>query len=124
MTKSIELRDSVKRLLQGCTSAGIYYQRAEKDAAFPYVVFEIRRLGESDGIERCVLELNAWNQDMTASAIEDIMDQIEEGIHRNLQTEENRTYIIYRGPRQPVDDEDKSIRRIREQFEMQLCESK
>ena len=116
------LKTTVQTMLESGTDIPVFYERAEKDARYPYFVFECRRLSESNGVEKYVLEVNGWDQALTSSRIETKMDDLEVAIHALKHSNTDRVIIIYKGSRGPVDDEDKSIRRCREQFEMQVCE--
>lgn len=117
-----ELKDTVKKMLESGTDIPVFYQRAGKDEKYPYFVFECRRLSENSGIEQFVLEVNGWDQHPTSSRIEKKMDELEAAIHTMKHNNSDRVVVIYKGTKSPVDDEDKSIKRCREQFEMQVCE--
>lgn len=116
------LKTTVQKILESGTDIPVCYQRAKKDMKYPYFVFEYRRLSDNSGIEQYVLEVNGWDQSPTSSRIEKKMDELEEAIHTLKVNDSDRVVIIYRGSKEPIDDEDKSIRRCREQFEMQVCE--
>lgn len=116
------LKNTVKTMLESVTDIPVFYERAEKDARYPYFVFECRRLSGGNGVEKYVLEVNGWDQASTSSRIEAKMDELEAAIHTLKHNNRDGVVIIYKGPKAPVDDEDKSIRRCREQFEMQVCE--
>ena len=85
-------------------------------------VFSEKRLSEDGGRLTYSLEVNAWDQNPYYSRAESMMDCLEKKLHRcNFQTE--RFLIrIFKGPRQNVPDPDRSIKRVREQFEMHVYE--
>lgn len=116
------LKNTVQAMLEQGTDIPVCYQRADKNTLYPYFVYEYRRLSDDSGIERYVLEVNGWDQNQTSSRIEKKMDELERAIHTLKISNEDRVVVIYKGLRNPVDDEDKSIRRCRQQFEMQVCE--
>lgn len=116
------LKTTVMTMLKSGTDIPVFYERADKDAKYPYFVFECRRLSENSGIEQYVLEINGWDQHPTSSRIEAKMDELEKAVHTLKNNDKDRTIIIYKGQKNPVDDEDKSIKRCREQFEMHVCE--
>ena len=101
---------------------GAYHEEAPADAVYPYIVFSEKRLSEDGGRLTYSLEVNAWDQNPYYSRAESMMDCLEKKLHRcNFQTE--RFLIrIFKGPRQNVPDPDRSIKRVREQFEMHVYE--
>ena len=116
------LKAPVKTILESGTDIPVFYERADKNTSYPYFVFECRRISENSGIEQYVLEVNGWDQGSTSSRIESKMDELEKAIHNLKYNDRDRTIIIYKGQKNPVDDEDKSIKRYREQFDMRVCE--
>lgn len=116
------LKMTVLEVLEKGTDLSVFYERAEPEAKYPYFVFELRRLSENAGIEKYVLEVNGWDQSKTASRIEAKMDELERNIHSVKVCDNDRTLIVYKGQKAPLDDEDKRIKRCREQFEMFVCE--
>lgn len=100
---------------------GAYYEEAPEDAAYPYAVFSLRRLGDGEGKQTCSLEVNIWDQHPYYSRAEDMMDALEERLHRcSLNTGEGFLVRIFKGARQNVPDPDRTIRRVREIFEAQI----
>ena len=116
------LEITVKAILGAGTDIPVFNERADKDTGYPYFVFECRRLSENSGIEQYILEVNGWDKRSASSRIRAKMDELEKAIHTLKSNDKDRTIIIYKGPKVMVDDEDKSIKRCREQFEMQVCE--
>ncbi len=101
---------------------GGYHENAPRNAAYPYAVFTATQLGEDDGKQTYSLEVNVWDQNEYYSRAESRMDALEGKLHRcNFQ---GRGFLIriFKGRRQNVPDPDKSIKRVREQFEMQVYE--
>ena len=109
-----ELRKELEKL------TGAFYEEAPTEAAYPYCVFSARRLSESDGWMNYVLEVNVWDQHKYYSRAESMMDALEQKLHRCNHMTEKHFIRIFRGQRQNVADPDKSIKRVREQFEMQV----
>lgn len=119
---TIQLRDTIEQLLREAVQAPVYYQRAPKGAKYPFYVFDFRLITKDNGVKKYTLEVNAWDQHETSSRIECGMDDIEAAADQNRIFNEDRMLITYTGAREAIDDEDKTIRRIREQLEMQVCE--
>ena len=104
------------------TLTGAYYEEAPDDAKYPYVVFSMRRLSGDEGPQHYVLEINAWDQGEYYSRAEGVMDALEKKLHRCNYIAERHLIRIFRGARQNVPDPDKTIKRVREQFEMRIYE--
>ena len=101
---------------------GAYHEEAPGDAVYPYMVFSAKRLSEDEGKQLYTLEANVWDQNPYYSRAEGMMDALEKKLHRcNFQTE-GFLIRIFKGSRQNVPDPDRSVRRVREQFEMQVYE--
>jgi len=99
---------------------GAYNEEAPESADYPYSVFSTVRTGESDGLQTYNLEINVWDQHKNYSRAESTMDALEQKLHRCNYSTDKFLIRIFRGQRQNVVDPDKSIKRVREQFEMQV----
>lgn len=115
-----ELKDVIKEILEDATQKSTFYQKADKEEGYPYTVFDFRRIGSDYGVDKFILEVNSWDNHETSSRIEKIMDDLETEVHANNIVTEIGSVTIYKGPREPVPDENKDIKRIREQFEMHV----
>lgn len=120
--KSMELRDSLQELIRETTGKEAFYLEADRDVEYPYYVFEVRRLQSEGGMERCVLEVNAWDHHPTSSRIEEGMDALEYAFHGFKRMGASHCIVLHKGERQPVADEDKEIRRVRAVFDLTVCE--
>ncbi|WP_300766989.1 hypothetical protein [uncultured Acetatifactor sp.] len=101
---------------------GAYYEEAPEGAAYPYMVFSARRLTEDAGQQVYTLEVNAWDQHPYYSRAEGMMDVLEGKLHRCNYMTEGHLIRIFKGARQNIPDSDKTIKRVREQFEMRVYE--
>lgn len=108
----------LKKALEGLT--GAYYEEAPKEARYPYTVFSVRRISEEDGAETYSLEISAWDNSPYYSGAEDMMDTLEQKLHRCSFSTEQLLIRIYKGNRQNIPDPDKALKRVREQFEMKV----
>lgn len=108
----------LKKALKELT--GAYYEEAPKEAVYPYAVFSLRRIGEEDGAEAYYLEVNVWDSSPYYSGAEEMMDALEEKLHRRSFSTEDMLIRTFRGNRQNVPDPDKTLKRVREQFEMKV----
>lgn len=109
---------SLKKELENLT--GAFCEEAPKDAVYPYSVFSARRLSESDGRMNYVLEINVWDQHNHYSRAESVMDELEQKLHRCNHITNDYLIRIFKGSRENVSDSDKTIKRVREQFEMHV----
>ncbi len=114
------MSQSLKQVLEELT--GAYYEEAPKDTAYPYAVFSMRRISEADGRQSYSLEINVWDQHAYYSRAENMMDALEKKLHRTNHLTGEYLIRIFKGARQNVPDPDKSIKRIREQFELYVYE--
>ena len=101
---------------------GAYYMEAPEDAEYPYAVFELNRLSEDYERQSVILEINVWDSHKYYSRAEATMDDIEAKLHGHFQLSNNDVFYVFNGSRQPVPDDDKDIKRIREQFELYYYE--
>lgn len=111
---------SLEKALEELT--GAYHEEALEDAAYPYMVFSARRLTEDAGQQVYMLEVNAWDQHPYYSRAESMMDSLESRLHRCNFMTGGYLIRIFKGARQNVPDPDKTIKRVREQFEMHVYE--
>lgn len=109
---------SLKKEIEKLT--GAYYEEAPEKEEYPYKVFSMRRLSDSEGLQNYALEVNVWDKHQHYSRAERVMDELEQKLHRCNHVTGEFAIRIFRGQRQNVPDPDKSIKRVREQFEMQV----
>lgn len=101
---------------------GAYHEEAPGEAVYPYMVFSAKRLSEDEGKQLYTLEVNAWDQYPYYSRAEKLMDCLEKKLHRCNHMADGFLLRIFRGSRQNIPDPDKTIKRVREQFELQVFE--
>ena len=101
---------------------GAYYMEAPEGATYPYAVFELNRLSENDERQAILLEINVWDKHRYYSRAEEMMDTIEKNLHGYGQLSNDDIFYCFNGSRQAIPDEDKQIKRIREQFELYYYE--
>lgn len=101
---------------------GAYYMEAPEDAKYPYAVFELNRLSEDYDRQSYLLEINVWDEHKYYSRAEATMDEIEQKLNGCFELSDNNLFYVFNGNRQPIPDDDKRIKRIREQFELYLYE--
>lgn len=109
----------LRKVLEELT--GAYYEEAQKNAKYPYAVFSMQRLGDEEGTEKYVLEINVWDQHFHYSRAEEMMDNIEKTLHRGIFCTDDFIIRIFKDQRKNIPDSDKTLNRIRAQFEMKVC---
>lgn len=120
MSRTLLLRKHIAAILGEC--AETYYAEAPDTAQFPYLCFELRLLREESGKYQYILEINAWNKENTV-VLDEIMDTVEKKLNFYKHIDADIQFSIYIGSgRQLVEDVEKSIKRIREQFELHAYE--
>lgn len=109
----------LRKVLEELT--GAYYEDSPENAEYPYAVFSLQKLGEEEGIEKYILEINVWDQHAYCSRAEKMTDDLEKLLHRGIFYTENFLIRIFADRRQNIPDQDKNIKHIREQYEMKVC---
>ena len=105
-----ELRKELTTLLKTVTSN--VYWRNVRNPQKPYMMYSARELGTTDGRTNVQLEVNIVAD--TAASVNTLADSVQDLFDGKVdQTSSKVMFYSYRGTRQPVDEEDKSIERIR-----------
>lgn len=120
MTKTLYLRDL---LLDTLKAYNVYANEAPEDAQYPYAVIQLRPYNTDRMPQDGVLEINTWDSYKTYSRVDALMDNIEETIKDGQLFVDNEHHVSFRcfkGQRQIVEDSDKHIKRIREQFSIRF----
>ncbi|WP_346877547.1 hypothetical protein [Clostridium sp. UBA5712] len=115
VSKTIELRKDIKDILSQAHER-VFYRRAKQKDAYPYIVYSIK-----DVYGAKVLEIDFWDRDINDSTrnIETMVDKVEELLDKYTLTNENHSITLYSNEdRKWIDDEDKTIQRINESFEI------
>lgn len=113
MSKTIELRETIHALLKNKCS-NVYYRRASIEKSYPHIVYEIRNIGDTK-----ILEINYWDIGNDTVNLENIADETESLLDNTQLSNENHTlYFESMNDRKWLDDEDKTILRINESFEV------
>lgn len=113
--QSNEMRKQIaSKLTPICANTN--YRDIPKPATYPYIVFDLNEVGDSYGQTRALLEINVVSKDRKdalnkADAIQKALD------HVNVLT--NKVfYHCYKQNRNFVDEEDKTLQRVRITFEL------
>lgn len=115
VSKTIELRKDIKNILSQAHDR-VFYRRAKEKDAYPYIVYSIK-----DVYGAKVLDIDFWDKDINDSTrnIETLADKVEELLDKYTLTNEYHSITLYSNEdRKWIDDEDKTIQRINESFEI------
>lgn len=105
-----ELRKELTALLKTVTS-NVFY-RTIKNPTKPYIVFVAKDLGTTDGRTSVQLEVNIVAE--TAAMVNTLADSVQDLFDGKVdQASQKVMFYAFRGTRQSIDEEDKSIERIR-----------
>lgn len=120
ISKTLLLRDALKEVLE---AAGVnaYPDEAPQNAKYPYVVFT-NKVITNETPAACSLEVNVWDEYHTFSRVNDVMDKIEAEVSEMEFLTDQWILWIYKGQRDNPADENKKIKRCREQFVLKTAE--
>lgn len=114
-----KLKDALTKVFQDVVGDMIFYQNALQEKEYPYYVYDLRRIDTNNSVDKYILEINAWDKHHTSSRIEEGMDNIDSlNGFKQIEKSVSFVFVIYKGKREPIDDEDKGIKRIREEMEL------
>ncbi|MCR1953002.1 hypothetical protein NSA50_18540 [Clostridium sp. DSM 100503] len=115
MSKTIELRKDIKKILSEAHDR-VFYRKANDKVAYPYCTYLIKDIYGAKA-----LEINIWNiddKDSTAT-IEELADNIQKILDDTISINEHHSIILYYNEdRKWIDDEDKRIQRINFSYEI------
>ena len=110
MSKTNDLRLLIQSKLKSACK-DVYYENAKDDAMYPHCVFSFGNI-LNDDLHRSDLtvEIDIWDKSMSASAIEDLCDDIEAMFNASNLPQETILPTFFLVNRVAVPDEDKEIR--------------
>lgn len=123
MSKSIQLRTELQRLLETIIT-NVYHEDASDKRPYPYLVYELSDLTYEYGKTLMQLEINILDYGKPTNEVETIADTVQETLNGYYFINSEIQFVIYKGLKQTVKEEDKKIIRRRLLFEIQLHELK
>lgn len=121
MSKTIELRTQLNIIFKTLTSK-VYYEEANADSPYPYLVYELSELVNNYGKTTLQLEVNVLDYGTNSTVVETLADLVQDTLHKCYFINDKIQFSIYKGNKIIVKEEDKQIMRRRMTFEIQLSE--
>lgn len=99
----------------------VSFQQAPSDAGFPRTVYELKQLSVEDYLhEKYLLTLNCYDKGQQES-IDEYIDTLIAGIDKSVHYTDAVYYqFYYNQDRQPIAEQDKSLRRVMLTFEVRI----
>ena len=120
--KTVEIRQRIRTLITG-VHPRVFYERAPKGAAFPYVVFNMPTTLNPDlALEVYNLEVDIWDQSSDSTLIESLASNIDSELHRHTSVEDDLSMTIYRENRLNIIDNEPEIRRRQYVYQVRTYE--
>ena len=117
-----DLKKLVQTKLKTLTT-NVYYEIADKDAVYPHIVFNFRRIDLQDlSRQDYILEVDVWDKGTSTTAVDDLADSVENLLQGKNLPQTNVLPTFYLIDRRNILDEDKSIRHRQIQFQIQNYE--
>lgn len=123
MNKSTAFKNEISRVFKTMCN-NVYHIQAPDKELFPYIVYESREMGHSDGKTTMQLEVNVVDYGKNTLVVDDLSDLIQDTFHKYYFINPFIEFVVYKGIRHPVLEEDKQILRRRMLFEVHLHELK
>ena len=114
-----KLRKEVKSVLASAITGEtdrIYFLDFPKPATYPYVVFDLREVGESYGKTAYALEVDVVSRDEYKTV--SLADKIGNAFDHDAVSTNDLFFHSYRSRRYPVVEEDKTIERVHLQMDL------
>lgn len=122
MKKVIELR---KAIIADLTTVHprVYYQKPDKDALYPYLVYDLPNSTDDGSLERFILDVDGWDINDDSTFIENLMDSVDRSLHRKTIVINNQLSVsFYRDNRLSLIDENPEIRRRKYIYQVRTFE--
>lgn len=110
-------------LVDGKSNSRVFFQHAPDDAVFPYLVYDLPSSIDDGSMERFILDIDGWDNAKDTTAIETLMDSMDNGLHRKtimIGTEISATF--YRENRLPLLDDDPRLSRRKYVYQIRTHE--
>ena len=104
-------------------TANVYFKIANEKKLYPHIVFNFRRIDLGDlWRQDYILEIDIWDKQDSSLRVDDLADSVENLLQAENLPQTNVLPTFYLIDRQDIPDEDKEIKHIRVQFQIQNYE--
>jgi len=107
--KIIKIRSDIQTFLESKTE-NVYYEKADKGALYPHVVFDLVNSTDDGTMERFVLEIDGWDDKEDTTDLETMMSVIDKGLHKRTVVVDDISLTFYRENRLTVHDDNPQIK--------------
>ena len=108
--KIIKIKTDINNFLESITP-NVFYGTADKDAKYPFVVFDLTNSTDDGVMERFILEIDGWDNNKDTTDLETMMSKIDKGLHRRTVVIDDIFLTFYRENRLTVHDDNPNLRR-------------
>lgn len=102
----------------------ISYRKIRRNASNqPYLVYDLKQITCNDNLTKYKVEINLWGKS-DIDELDDVADVVENALdYAEFTTDSGRFFKLYKsGQREPVDEPEKDLERLRIIFELNLYE--
>jgi len=121
MTKTNELKKALVVLLKEVLN-NVYFETAEDDALYPYLVYDLKELFNEDGKTVYELECNLIDNSKSKTSVDELADLLQKNLHNYYFINQYIQFTIYKLNKYTIKEKNKKITRRRLTFEIQLHE--
>lgn len=120
--KTVALRKAVVSVLSESFSGKVYFQQAEKEPVYPYAVYTVNMIDNTDERDLYELEINLVGYDADTEAMENITDTVTAAFNKRVIINDSIGVYFFADRRNIVEEEDRRIIRRRLTFSAYLYE--
>lgn len=111
VSRTLEIRTILKGIIEECGYKS-YYERANKNVLYPYVVFDFETTDISDNAKREIeVTIDIWDKSGDSLTVETIADEIIHAINYKFLFPSGGSLRIYGMRKRSLPDEDATLKR-------------
>jgi len=119
--KTWTLRVELKKIFKTLTT-NVYYEGNQDPAVYPRLIYDLSEVSYDSGKTLYQLEVNIIDYGTSTRLVEDLADIVQSALNKHYFINSEIQFVVYKGARQKVEEDDKLIIRRRLLFEIQLHE--
>jgi len=122
--KTVDLRTAVVTVLQAAMPSGgkVYFQQAEKEPVYPYAVYTVDLIDNTDERNLYELEVNLVGYGADTESMENLTDAVMAAFNKKVIINDSIGVYFFADRRNIVEEEDRRIIRRRLTFSAYLYE--